>query len=274
MRHVGQALGEHAPERFMLLAFRINHPGAQQLFEAVRHFGRGPFRTAFRAGPSGGGGRGRQRTLFAGHIPEQAEKSRPARDKRLAFLPAFLLGQALFHGFSGKDLKIRRLETKMAFAGQQRATVSGHLVRVRIADKELGEPLGLGRRHFALGQFPGVHDRHRGGQFLPGLFVCFQQAHRLFPARVGRVQRPEPGQQARRRQPRFPPIRQQKAQAAPGFFSDHGDLDGIALHIFHNAARRGIAHTTRHKRSFSPNILMAARRRESSIFAVLASPGR
>ena len=87
------------------------------------------------------------------------------------------------------------------------------------------------------------------------------------------MQRPEPGQQARRRQPRFAPVGQQKPQTAPGFLGDHGDLDGIAFHIFHNAARRGIAHTTRHKRSFSPNILMAARRRESGIFAVLASPG-
>ena len=268
MGHVGQAFGQHAPEGFVLLAFRIDHPGAQQFPEALRHFRRGPFGRALRTG----GGGGRQRAFFAGHIPEQTEKSHAARDEGFTLFPAFLLGQTFFHRLGGKNLKVRRLKTEMAFTGQQSAAVGGHLIRARLAAEEFGEPLGRSRRHLALSQFPDLHDRHGGGQILSGLFVRFQQAHRLFPTGVRRVQRPEPGQQARRREPRFPPVGQQKTQAAPHFFGDHGDLDGIALHVFHNAARRGIAHTTRHKRSFSSRAAARPDTGESCIFSVLASP--
>ena len=272
MRHIGQALGQCAPQGFMLLPFGVGHANAQHLFKALGNLGTGPFAVAgtlrrWR----------RQIALAAGHVPQHAQKGSAARHKGFALQPGFFFHQPFFDHFFGKNLKIRRLKTKMAFAGQQGAPIGRHLIRVRVGGEKFGKPLCRGQSHFALRQFPRVHHRHFGRQLLAAFAVLFKQTHGVFLAQISAVHGAKPRQKARRIEPRFPPVGQQKAQTASGLFSNKGNLNGIALQILHHATRRWVAHTIRHACSFrgAPHNHASTRLRQgqSFIFSFLASAG-
>ena len=241
VRHIGQALAQHAPESIVLLIVRVGHAVEEQLAQAAGHLRRGPFRRP--PVPVGVGG-GRQRTLFAGHIPEQTKKGRAAHGERLALFAFLLLVQPSFHGLGIVYLEDGRLETEVALAGQQGPAVGGNAVHVGIAAGKFGKPLGGGFGQFPLGHFPEFGHGDGGGQGLAALAAFLQQADGLFPPGQGAGQlRAGPGQQARCPQARFAAIGQEEAHLASALLGDEGQMNGIALQKFHNAARAGILHT-------------------------------
>ena len=272
MRHIGQALAQGAPDIFVFLTFRINHAGKKHFFKALGHFLRRPFAQ----GSALTRGLG-QLALAAGNLPQQTQKSRAASGEGFALKAGFFFDHALFDHVGRKNLKIRGLKAKVAFAGQQGAAIGRNMIGVGIAFKKLGKPAGRGQFHFALRQFPHVHDRYLDSQILTGFFVRLKQTHGVFAPQVCCVQRPKPGQQARGIQARFPTVGQEQPQAPTGLFSDQGNLYGIAFQIFHHATRRRVAYTIRHARSFrktrarSPIDHRACSQRHSFIFGLLAS---
>ena len=162
----------------------------------------------------------------------------------VAALALPLLVQPPLHGLGIEDLEDGRLEAEMALAGQQGPAVGRDAVHIGIAAGEFREPLGRGLGQLPLRHLPELGHRDGGGQGLAAFAHLVQQADGFFPAGQGTRQlRPGPRQQARRPQPRLAAVGQEEADLPPAFFDDKGQMDGVALQEFHNAARTGILHT-------------------------------